>query len=80
MEIAASSDLVMTLPQSLARTAVGSARFVTLTPPVDLGPIAINLLWHARRQDERRHIWLRSLIVAVAAESATADADPKTGI
>lgn len=78
MEIAASSNLVMTLPQSLARTAVGSSRFVTLPPPVDPGPIAINLLWHARHQDEPRHIWLRSLIVA-AAQSSTADAHPKTG-
>lgn len=74
MEIAACSDLVMTLPASLARTAAGSARFVTLPPPVDLGPIEINLLWHARHQDAPRHVWLRSLIVAAAQPSAADDA------
>jgi hypothetical protein len=79
MEIAASSDLVMTLPQSLARTAVGSARFVTLPPPVDPGPIAANLLLHARHHDEPRHIWRRSLIVA-AAQPSLVDADPRTEI
>lgn len=66
MEIAAGSDLVMTLPESLARTAAGAARFIMLPPPVELGPIAVSLLWHARDQDAPRHMWLRSLIVAAA--------------
>ncbi len=74
MEIAACSDLVMTLPESLARTAAGSAGFVLLPPPVDPGPIALNLLWHARHQDAPRHVWLRSLIVAAAQPSAADDA------
>ncbi|MDP2409675.1 MAG: LysR family transcriptional regulator [Pseudolabrys sp.] len=70
MEIAACSDLVMTLPESLARTAVGSARFVMLPPPVDPGPIVLSLLWHARHQDAPRHVWMRGLIVAAAQLSA----------
>lgn len=69
LEIAACSDLVMTLPESLARTETGAARFVMLPPPVDPGPIAINLLWHARHQDAPRHVWLRNLIVAAAQPS-----------
>ena len=69
LEIAACSNLVMTLPESLARTTTGAARFVMLPPPVDLGPIALNLLWHARHQDVPRHVWLRSLIVAAARSS-----------
>jgi len=74
MEIAAGSDLVMTLPESLARTAAGAARFVMLPPPLDLGPIAVSLLWHARDQDAPRHVWLRSLIVAAAEMSVNMDA------
>ncbi|MFN3462120.1 MAG: LysR family transcriptional regulator [Oceanibaculum sp.] len=73
LEIAAGSDLVMTLPESLARTAAGAARFVMLPPPLDLGPIAVSLLWHARDQDAPRHIWLRSLIVAAAEMSVNMD-------
>jgi len=69
LEIAACSDLVMTLPESLARMTIGAARFVMLPPPVDPGPIALNLLWHARHQDAPRHVWLRSLIVAAARSS-----------
>lgn len=76
MEIAACSDLVMTLPESLARTAAGAARFVMRPPPVDPGPIALNLLWHARHQDAPHHVWLRNLIVA-SAHSSAPDAAPK---
>ncbi|MCA1440425.1 LysR family transcriptional regulator [Ensifer sp. IC4062] len=66
VEIAAHSDLIMTLPSSLARTAAGMGRFVALPPPLDLGSFTMSLLWHARHQDELRHIWLRRTVVAAA--------------
>lgn len=70
VEIAARSDLAMTLPASLARTAAGMARFTALPPPIDLGRFTMSLLWHARRQDELRHAWLRRTIAEVAREVA----------
>ena len=66
VEIAARSDLIMTLPASLAQTAAGMGRFVALPPPVDLGSFTMSLLWHTRHQNEPRHIWLRRTIVAAA--------------
>lgn len=69
VEIAARSDLVMTLPESLARTAAGIGRFLALPPPVDPGPFTLSLVWHARHQDAPRHIWLRRMIVGAAAET-----------
>ena len=75
VEIAARSDLVMTLPASLAHAAAGMARFVALPPPVDPGRFALSLLWHARHQDAPRHVWLRSIIVAAAMETK-GNADP----
>lgn len=66
VEIAARSDLVMTLPSSLARTAAGMRRFVLARPPLDLGRVAMSLAWHARHHDSPRHKWLRQLIVAAA--------------
>lgn len=68
VEIAARSDLVMTLPSSLARTAADMRRFVTAPPPLDLGRVVMSLAWHARHQDSQRHVWLRRLIVAAVAE------------
>jgi DNA-binding transcriptional LysR family regulator len=67
VEIAARSDLVMTLPTSLAQTAAGMARFVAVPPPIDLGRFTMSLLWHARQQDDPRHVWLRQAVVAAAA-------------
>lgn len=68
VEIAARSDLIVTLPSSLARTAAGMGRFVALPPPIDLDRFTMSLIWHARHQDSPRHIWLRRIIVAAAAE------------
>lgn len=67
VEIAARSDLVMTLPDSLARTAAGMGRFVTRTPPVDPGPFTFSIGWHARHQQSPRHAWIRRTLVAAAA-------------
>lgn len=66
VEIAARSDLVMTLPSSLAQTAAAMGRFVALPPPIDLGSFTMSLLWHARHQDDPRHVWLRRTVVAAA--------------
>lgn len=68
VEIAARSDLVMTLPSSLARTAADMRRFAMLRPPIDLGSFAMSLAWHARHQDSPRHVWLRKAIVRAAAD------------
>lgn len=68
VEIAARSDLVMTLPSSLARTAADMRRFVIAQPPLDLGSVNMSLAWHARHQDSPRHIWLRRTIVAAVTE------------
>lgn len=79
LEIAARSDLVMTLPASLARVAEGMRRFVTLPPPVDPGRFALSLLWRARHQEAPRHIWLRQTIVATAIEiSASGEGMPSS--
>ncbi|ESR22684.1 LysR family transcriptional regulator [Lutibaculum baratangense] len=67
VEIAARSDLVMTLPSSLARTAADMRRFVTAQPPLDLGGVTMSLAWHARHQDAPRHVWLRRTIVEAVA-------------
>lgn len=76
MEIAACSDLVTTLPASLARTAAAAGRFAVLPPPVDPGCFTLSLLWHARQHDAPRHVWLRRLIVAAAQPFAATDAGP----
>ncbi|TCU23784.1 LysR family transcriptional regulator [Rhizobium azibense] len=71
VEIAARSDLIMTLPSSLARAAANMRRFVSLPPPLDIGSFAMSLAWHARQQDAPRHIWLRRAIVSAATDMSS---------
>jgi DNA-binding transcriptional LysR family regulator len=72
MEIAAKSDLVMTLPLSLARVGAAKGRFISQPPPLDLGKFPMSLVWHARHQDAPRHVWLRRAIVGAAKDGALA--------
>jgi DNA-binding transcriptional LysR family regulator len=72
MEIAAKSDLVMTLPLSLARVGAAKLRFISQPPPLDLGKFPMSLVWHARHQDAPRHVWLRRAIVGAAKDGALA--------
>ncbi|WP_309486595.1 LysR family transcriptional regulator [Sinorhizobium sp. 8-89] len=72
VEIAARSDLIMTLPSGLARAAANMRRFVSLPPPLDLGSFTMSLAWHARQQDAPRHIWLRRAIVTAAMDMSSA--------
>ncbi len=63
LEIVARSDLVVTLPESLARTALAEAGLHIATPPVDLAPVTMSMAWHARHHDLPEHKWLRGVIV-----------------
>jgi len=71
VEIAARSDLIMTLPSSLAVAAANMGRFVSLPPPLDLGRFTMSLAWHARQQDAPRHIWLRRAIVTATMDMSS---------
>ena len=68
MAIAARSDLIMTLPLSLAQQSEAMERFVSKPPPLPLGKFPMSLVWHARHQDTPRHVWLRRTIVAAAVD------------
>ncbi|MHB2266008.1 LysR family transcriptional regulator [Aliihoeflea sp. PC F10.4] len=68
VEMAARTDLVMTLPKSLARMAAGMDRFVMRAPPADPGRFTLSMLWHARQHGSPRHVWLRNAIAAAAAQ------------
>lgn len=59
------SDLIATMPESIARAMKGSARIVSLKVPMTLPPIAVSLYWHERYQDDPAHAWLRQYLASV---------------
>lgn len=61
----ASSDMIATTPESIARQYADAFGLRVLEPPVPLGPIKLAVGWHERHREEPGHAWLRSRIGAL---------------
>lgn len=59
----ANSDLVATVPESLASDAVAAGEVVAIAPPFDLPTIDLYLWWHARLHNDPPHIWWRNMVL-----------------
>lgn len=72
LELAARTDLVVTLPETLRQVGPGMDRFQAADPPLPLPRFAMSLAWHARDQNAPRHVWLRQAVVAATASALPA--------
>ncbi|MEU8702939.1 LysR family transcriptional regulator [Streptomyces sp. NPDC048680] len=61
LQLALGSDLVVTLPDAVTRTARDLLGLVTLPPPLRLPDVPLYLLWHQRYDNDLAHTWLRDL-------------------
>lgn len=61
LQLALDTDLVVTLPDAVTRTARERLGLVTLAPPLPLPDVPLYLLWHQRYDNDRAHTWLREL-------------------
>ncbi|MFJ1454769.1 LysR family transcriptional regulator [Nocardia sp. N2S4-5] len=59
LEFVRDSDLVVTIPQSTARTGAADLGLVLLALPLQLPPAAVYMSWHQRYDTDPAHIWLR---------------------
>ncbi|WP_405419577.1 LysR family transcriptional regulator [Streptomyces erythrochromogenes] len=59
LQLALGTDLVVTLPDAVTRTARGQLGLVALQSPLPLPDVPLYLLWHRRYDDDRAHAWLR---------------------
>ncbi|CAN3985634.1 LysR substrate-binding domain-containing protein [Kitasatospora purpeofusca] len=64
LQLALDSDLVVTLPDAVTRTARERLGLVTLPLPLPLPEVPLYLLWHQRYDEDRAHLWLRDLATA----------------
>jgi DNA-binding transcriptional LysR family regulator len=73
--LAAASDLLLAVPERVARAAAPSHGLALAPLPFATPPIEFVALWHARHQEDAAHAWLRGQIVAATLpESAPAPA------
>lgn len=62
----AQTDLVLTVPRTLAKTIKRTASLRMIEPPRELAPFPYFMSWHPRLTNEAAHAWLRDQIRAVA--------------
>lgn len=74
LQLALETDMIVTLPDAVTRTAREQLGLVSLPPPLPLPDVPLYLLWHQRYDDDRAHTWLRDL----AAETVQALFTPPT--
>lgn len=56
------SNIVATLPQSLARILHEPYGLVSVAHPIQIPPVSIDLFWHRRQHRDPATVWLRSLL------------------
>lgn len=68
-EIVAGSDLVATMPLSIARRFAGDGRIALHRPPFEHTAFRWSLYWHRRHHGDRGHGWLRGLVREVGRDA-----------
>ncbi|MFF3015723.1 LysR family transcriptional regulator [Streptomyces sp. NPDC057939] len=59
LRLALESDLLITLPDAVTRSARDELGLVAVPLPLQLPDVPLYLLWHQRYDDDRAHAWLR---------------------
>lgn len=67
------SELIATLPRSLAENGSKEYGHVILDCPFDLPRITVKAIWHQRSQNEQMHRWLREQLVLISSQQASND-------
>lgn len=62
------SELIATLPRSLAEFARQQYGHVILPCPITFPKVIINAVWHERNDKNRIHVWLRDQLVSILAK------------
>jgi DNA-binding transcriptional LysR family regulator len=68
--VARSADLVVTLPERIARAAAGRLPVAIVAPPFELPRFPVSMIWHTRTSRHPAHRWLRALVAEAAGLSA----------
>lgn len=64
--VVAASDLMLTLPERMARILAAQLPIVVLETPLDLPTFTVSMIWHERSDADPAHTWLRAEVRALA--------------
>ena len=65
------TDLIATLPRSLATTYAQFLPLNVFPPPLDSPGFPVHMVWHPRTQEQAPHQWLRRSLVELSGDEAT---------
>ena len=66
----AHSDLIATVPDTVANAIGRQLRLQRLKCPVKLPRLSVSLVWHARTHEDAAHRWFREMIISVCRKTA----------
>jgi DNA-binding transcriptional LysR family regulator len=66
----AETDLIASLPDSVARAMSPSLRLRRMKLPVTIPPLQMSLVWHTRTHEDAAHRWFRELVIDVGRKLA----------
>ncbi|MFT3770895.1 MAG: LysR family transcriptional regulator [Minicystis sp.] len=59
------SDLILTLPERIARSFAAMLPLTIVPPPLDLDGFSVTAFWHERQAHDPAHVWFRGLVQEV---------------
>ncbi len=68
------SDLIVTLPERIARKAAAGLPVRVLSPPLKVPTLTVRQFWHARTHHAASHRWFRALVADVGHELEDSEA------
>ncbi|MFJ8043251.1 LysR family transcriptional regulator [Kitasatospora sp. NPDC096147] len=71
LQLARDTDVVVTLPEAVTRSAREQLGLTMLPLPFELPPVPLYLLWHQRYEDDPAHAWLLDLATRTLQELFT---------
>jgi DNA-binding transcriptional LysR family regulator len=75
-QVAAKTDLLLTMPSSYAASFSRLLAIATQPLPIKLKPIPIMAYWHQSKDDDRAHEWFRRLVIEMVGTRGAPDANP----
>ncbi|SFC58286.1 DNA-binding transcriptional regulator, LysR family [Pseudoalteromonas denitrificans DSM 6059] len=71
IEIIETSDMITTMPERLAQYSSDTSKINFITPPVNLEPFEISMLWGPFKHNDPAHKWMRKTILSIAKQGQT---------
>lgn len=62
LEIIATTDFMILLPEHFVRRYVDANKFAIIDPPFEIPTFDVSMFWHARMHHEPLHIWFRKFV------------------